>query len=117
MSLREIIEIVLAEIKAAFKEFANQTEIALKQRIRRLLIVSIASSVLLSLGISLAGSAALFILIGSLRYLETSVPAWEAWLVMGATSAVASAALFIALFLLIRKQLKTSSPKTDDPKP
>jgi hypothetical protein len=116
MSLREIIQAVLDEIKAALKEFANQTEASLKQRIRRLLIVSIASTVLLSLGISLAGSAALFILIGSLRYLETSAPAWEAWLIMGTTSAVAAAAFFIALVLIIRKQLRTASTKTEAPK-
>ena len=58
----------------------------------------------------MAGSAALFILIGSLRYLETFMPAWQAWLIMGATSAVVAAALFVALFLIIRKQLAT--PKT-----
>jgi flagellar basal body-associated protein FliL len=109
-SLSEIIALILNEIKAALKEYANQAEAAFKKRIRKLLIVSIVGTVLMSLGISLAGSASLFILIGSLRYLETTLPAWEAWLIMGTTSAIASAALFIALFLIIRKQL--SSPKT-----
>ncbi len=85
-------------------------EAALKARLKKLLILSITSAVLLALGISLAGSAALFFLIGSLRYLETFMPAWQAWLIMGATSAVVAAALFVALFLIIRKQLAT--PKT-----
>jgi hypothetical protein len=110
MSLREIIAAVLNEIKAALKEYANEAEVAFKKRIKKLLIISILSAVLLSLGISLAGSAALFILIGSLRYLETTMPAWKAWLIIGATSAIAAAALFIALALIIRKQLTT--PKT-----
>jgi phosphotransferase system glucose/maltose/N-acetylglucosamine-specific IIC component len=109
MSLREIIAAILNEIKAALKEYANEAEAALKQRIKRLLIISIIGAVLMSLGISLAGSAALFILIGSLRYLETSMPAWEAWLIIGTTAAIAAAALFVALFLIIRKQL--ASPK------
>jgi uncharacterized BrkB/YihY/UPF0761 family membrane protein len=112
MSLREIVAAVLNEFKAALKEYANEAETALKKRIKRLLIVGIVGTILLSIGISLAGSAALFILIGSLRYLETSMPAWKAWLVIGATAAIAAAVLFIALFLIIRKQLKSpQAPK------
>jgi hypothetical protein len=108
MSIREIIAAILNEIKAELKEYANEAEVAFKQRIKKLLIVSIVSSVLMALGISLAGSASLFILIGSLRYLETSMPAWQAWLIIGTTSAIAAAALFIALFLVLRKQLRTT---------
>ncbi len=108
-SLSELIAIILEEIKAALKEYANQAETAFKKRIKKLLIVSIVGAVLMSLGVSLAGSAALFSLIGSLRYLQTSMPAWQAWLIMATTSAIAAAGLFIALFLIIRKQL--SSPK------
>jgi len=69
----------------------------------------------MALAISLAGSAALFFLIGSLRYLQTFMPAWQAWLIIGASSAVAAAALFVALFLIIRKQLATpkTSPKEE----
>jgi len=78
MSFREIIAAILNEIKMALKEYANETEVAFKQRIKKLLMISILGSVLLALGISLAGSASLFILIGSLRYLETSMPAWQA---------------------------------------
>ena len=107
MSLREIIAAILNEIKAALKEYANEAETAFKHRIKRLLIISIVGTVLMALGISLAGSAALFILIGSLRYLETNMPAWQAWLIIGTTSAIAAAALFVALFLIIRKQLTT----------
>jgi hypothetical protein len=110
MSLREIIAAILNEIKAALKEYANEAETAVKKRIKKLIIISIVGSVLISLGISLAGSASLFILIGSLRYLETTMPAWEAWYIVGATSAIAAAALFIALALIIKKQLTT--PKT-----
>lgn len=108
ISIREIIAAILNEIKAALKEYANEAEVAFKQRIKKLLIVSIVSSVLMALGISLAGSASLFILIGSLRYLETSMPAWQAWLTIGTTSAIAAAALFIALFFVLKKQLRTT---------
>jgi phosphotransferase system glucose/maltose/N-acetylglucosamine-specific IIC component len=115
MSLREIIAAILNEIKAALKDYANEAEVALKQRLKKLLIISIVSSILMALGISLAGSASLFILIGSLRYLELSMPAWLAWLLMGTTSAIAAAVLFIALFLVLRKQLKTTKTPTEAP--
>ena len=45
MSIREIIAAILNEIKAALKEYANEAEVAFKQRIKKLLIVSIVSSV------------------------------------------------------------------------
>jgi hypothetical protein len=112
-SIRELISLFFNEIKAAIKEFAQTEEKALKQRLKKILIVSIVGSVLMALGISLAGTASLFILIGSLRYLELTLPAWEAWLIMGTTSAIA-AALFITLALVIRKQLK---PPEEQKKP
>lgn len=112
MSLREIIIAILTEIKAALKEYANEAEAALKQRLKRILIISIVGAVLMALGVSLAGSASLFILVGSLRYLETFMPAWQAWLIIGATSAIFAAALFIALFLIVRKQLKPTQTPT-----
>ena len=108
--LKELITQFFDQLKAALKEYANKQEAALKARLKRILIISITGAVLMMVGISLAGSAALFFLIGSLRYLETFLPAWEAWLIMGATAAVVAAALFVALFLIIRKQLAT--PKT-----
>lgn len=110
ISLREIIFAILNEIKAILKEYVNETEAALKKRLKRLLITSIIGSVLLALGISLIGSAALFILIGSLKYLSTFMPAWEAWYIMGITSGVIAGVLFLALFIIIRKQLR--SPET-----
>ncbi len=116
MSFREIISAILTEIKAALKEYANEAEAGLKKRIKKLLITSIVGTVLMSLGISLAGSASLFILIGSLRYLETTMPAWKAWYVMGTTSAIAAAALFIALFLIIRNQLKSPQASSEPSK-
>ena len=103
--LKELITQFFDQLKAAIKEYLGKQEAALKVRLKKLLIISITGAVLIALGISLAGSAALFILIGSLRYLETFMPAWQAWLIMGATSAVVAAALFVALFLIIRKQL------------
>jgi integral membrane sensor domain MASE1 len=110
-SVKEIIISFLEELKKALKEYLAKQEADLKVRLKKILILSIAGAVLMALAISLAGSAALFILIGSLRYLETFLPSWQAWLIIGATAAIAAAALFIALYLLIRSQLSTS--KTD----
>jgi phosphotransferase system glucose/maltose/N-acetylglucosamine-specific IIC component len=66
----------------------------------------------MALGISFIGSASLFILIGSFKYLSTTMPAWEALYIMGITSAVIAGGLFFTLFIIIKKQL--SSPKAPD---
>jgi integral membrane sensor domain MASE1 len=108
--LKELITQFFNEVKATLKEYAQKQEAALKQRLKKLLILSVTGAVLLSLGILLAGSASLFILIGSLRYLETFLPAWQAWYIIGATAAIVAAAMFLALFIIIKKQL--ASPKT-----
>jgi phosphotransferase system glucose/maltose/N-acetylglucosamine-specific IIC component len=68
--------------------------------------------VILALAISLAGAASLFFLIGTLRYLETSLPAWQAWLIMAATAGVIAIVLFTALYLIIKKQLTTPKATT-----
>jgi phosphotransferase system glucose/maltose/N-acetylglucosamine-specific IIC component len=111
LSLKELIKSFFDELKKALKDYAQKQEAALKARLRKMLIISITGMVLLALAISLAGTAALFFLIGSLRYLETFLPAWEAWMIMAVIAAVAAAVLFITLFLLIKKQL--ASPKTE----
>jgi hypothetical protein len=110
ISLREIIGAILNEIKAILKEYVNEAEAAFKKRLKRLLIISIIGSVLMALGISFIGSASLFILIGSFKYLSTSMPAWEALYIMGITSGIIAGVLFLALFIIIRKQLR--SPET-----
>jgi ABC-type multidrug transport system fused ATPase/permease subunit len=118
-SLREIIEVLFNEIKAVLKGFVQETEVALKERLKKLLIVSIIISVLLALVISFFGSAAIFTLIGSLEYLMTFMPAWKAWYIIGISSGVIGALILSGLFLLIRKQLKSSqlpaSPKPEKP--
>jgi hypothetical protein len=57
ISLRQIIGAILSELKALLKEYINEAETAFKKRLKRLLIISIISSVLMTLGISLIGSA------------------------------------------------------------
>ena len=109
ISLREIIGAILSEIKVILKAYMNEAEAAIKKRLKRLLIISIVGSVLMALGISFIGSASLFILIGSFKYLSTTMPEWEALYIMGITSGVIAGGLFLALFIVIRKQL--SSPK------
>jgi hypothetical protein len=114
ISLREIIRAILNEIKAILKEYMNEAEVAFKKRIKRLLIISIVGSVLMALGISFLGSASIFILLGSFKYLRNSMPAWEALYIMGITSGVIAGVLFLALFIIIRRQLR--SPETPEQK-
>jgi di/tricarboxylate transporter len=107
-TVREIIDAILTEIKTALRENMHEMEVSLKKRLQRLLISGIIVSILSALVISLIGSASLFLLIGSLKYLSTLMPAWMAWSVMGLTSAVIGGLLCLALFLFIRRQLRTN---------
>lgn len=111
--LKEIIKSFLEDLKCVLKEFADKQEAALKARLKKILLISITGMVILALAISLAGAASLFFLIGTLRYLETFLPAWQAWLIMAATAGVIAAALFTALYLLIRKQLAPPKANTE----
>jgi hypothetical protein len=106
-TIKEIIKALFNEIKAILKEYLNETETAFKKRLKKLLITSIIVSVLTALVISFIGSASLFILIGSLVYLMTFMPAWSAWYVSGISSGVIGALILLGLLLLIRKQLRS----------
>jgi ABC-type multidrug transport system fused ATPase/permease subunit len=115
-SLGEIIKVLFNEIKAILREYVHETETALKKRLKRLLITGIIGSVLLTLVISLFGSAALFLLIGQLKYLSTFMPVWMAWDIMGITSGIIGALLLLVLFIIIRKQLRSPQlPATSKP--
>jgi hypothetical protein len=105
--VRKITDSLLNEIKAILREFADEAEVAIKKRLRKILITGIILGVLASLVISLLGAAAIFILIGSLEYLETFLPAWQSWDIMGLISGVVAGLLFLVLFLILRKQLRT----------
>ena len=111
MSLKEIIYSLLNEVKSILREYLRETETALKKRLQRLLITGIVVSVLVALVILLIGSAALFLLVGSLKYLSTFMPVWMAWTIMGLTSAVIAALLFVVLFIYIKKQMKSPTTK------
>jgi di/tricarboxylate transporter len=105
--VRKIADTLLNELKAVLREYVHETEAVLKKRVRKLLIMGVVVGVLTTLVISLLGSAALFILIGSLRYLETFMPAWQAWDIMGLTSGAIGGLLFLLLIIIIRKQLRS----------
>ena len=110
-SLKEIVYGFLNEIKCILREYVHETETAIKKRIQKILIAAIIASILLALAIAFFGAAALFVLVGSLKYLSTFVPAWEAWFVVGIASAIIGALLLLGLFIILRKQLRTSPMK------
>ena len=115
-AIKEIIEALFNEIKAILKEYLNETETALKKRLKKILITSIIVSVLTALVISFIGCASLFSLIGSVKYLMTSMPAWKAWYITGISSGVIGALILLGLLLFIRKQLRSSQlPATTKP--
>jgi len=106
-SLREIIEALFNEIKAVLKGFVHETETALKERFKKILITSIIISILLALTISFVGSAPILTQIGSLEYLMTFMPALKSWYITGITSAVVGSMILLVLFLIVRKQLRS----------
>ena len=107
-TIKEIIEAFFNEIKDVIKKYVREEEDALKKRLKKLLITSIIISILVSLVISFIGSASLFILIGSLKYLMTFMPAWKAWYITGITSGVIGGLLILVLVIIIRNQFKSS---------
>jgi hypothetical protein len=107
-SLNELIGALFNEIKAILREYVHETEAALKKRLKKLLITSIIISILLALTISFLGSAAIFTLIGSLKYLSTFMPAWKAWYITGISSGIIGALILLVLYLIVRKQLSFS---------
>ena len=107
-TIKEIIGASFNEVRGILKEYLNEAGTAIKKRLKKLLIISIIVSVLLALVISFVGSASLFILIGSLKYLVTFMPAWKAWYITGISSGVIGALILLGLLLFIRKQLSSS---------
>ncbi len=108
ISIREILKAILNEIKGVIKEYMNEAETAVKKRLKKLIIFSVVTTVLISLGISFAGTASLFVLVGSFFYLHQTMPTWEALYIMAITSAIIAAALFFGLYIIIRNQLRSS---------
>ena len=100
---------MLKDIKSLVREYVQKAENAVKKRLQKLLIIVIVASILLALVISFFGAAALFLLVGSLKYLSTFMPAWKAWYVVGIASAVIGALLLLGLYIIIRKQLRSST--------
>jgi len=112
-SIKELIKSILNELKCAIKEYAEKQEAALKIQLRKILYLTITGAILLVLAITLAGTAALFLLIGSLRYLQTFLPTWQAWLVMAAASALIAAILFLTLYYLVKRLFTTPMAKQE----
>jgi uncharacterized protein involved in cysteine biosynthesis len=109
MSLtKKTVEDFLDEIKAAVKEYLQKLETSFKQRLKKLLIVTIITAVLLAAAMSFIGTASIFIIIGSLKYFIMFLPAWLAWILMGIISILIGVALLVIVFLIIRSQLKSS---------
>jgi amino acid transporter len=89
------------------REYAHETEAVLKKRLKKLVQMGILTAILVSLGILMLGTAYLFLTIGGLKYLSTSMPVWEAWAIMGVTSGVSGAVVLVVLFLILRKQFRS----------
>jgi hypothetical protein len=98
---------ILDEVRVILREYAHETEAVLKKRLKKLVLMGILTAILVSLGISMLGTADLFLTIGGLKYLSTTMPVWEAWAIMGVTSGVSGAVVLVVLFLILRKQFRS----------
>ena len=107
-TIKEIIRALLDEVKTILKDYVHETENVFKKRLKKLLITSLITSILISLAISFFGSASLFILIGTIEHLSTFMPRWEAWYVTGITSGIIGAILLLALYLIIKRQFRST---------
>ncbi len=114
--ITEIIVSFFKEVKDSLKVYLNETETVLKKRFKKILITSIIVAILGALVISFIASASLFSLIGSLNYLMTFMPAWEAWYITAISSGVIGVLILLVLLLSIKKQLNSSQlPATSKP--
>lgn len=103
--ISKLIDRIFDEVKNSIKERVDETEADIKRRVRKIVTTAITIGVLASLGVLLLGCAAIFLLVGSLKYLATFMPAWEAWGVMGIISAIVGGLLLWLLFNKLGKQL------------
>lgn len=104
---------LLDKIKEAIKESFKETEAALKERLKKLLITSIIGVVLVAMVIAFIGTAVVFIIIGGYKYFSMYLPAWLAWILMGVISIIIGVVLLVAVFFIIRNQLKTPKKQVD----
>ena len=115
---KKSIEDFFNQIKAAIKEYLKDTEIAAKEKLRKLLMTSIVTLILVALVIVFIGTAAVFSIIGVWKYLTMYVAQWLAWIIMGIVSIAIGLAILLVVYLIIRKQLNTTKPeKTPLPPP
>ena len=77
-STKKTVEDFLDEIKAAVIEYLHKMEAAAKARLKKLLVISIITMILVATASSFIGTASIFIIIGSLKYWMMFVPAWLA---------------------------------------
>lgn len=106
-TIKEILQALLQELKGILREYVHESEAAIKKRLKKLLISGVIMAVLVALVTSFIGSAALFLLVGQLRYLETFLPAWEAWDIVGVTAIAIGVVILLGLYVFIRRQLKS----------
>lgn len=114
---KKTIKDFLNEIKEAIVEFFRDTENAVKERLRKLLITSIVTLVLVAAAVAFIGTAVVFIIIGVYTYFAIYLPHWLAWILMGVIAVIVGVGLLGAVFVIIRNQLKTSKKKPEEAPP
>lgn len=99
------------EIKKAIKEYFEETEIKIREQLKKLLITSIITVILVAVVIAFIGTAVVFIVIGGYKYLSMFLPAWLAWMVMGLISIIVGLAFLFVVYIIIRNQLRSPQKK------
>lgn len=112
---KKTIKDFLNQVKEAIVEFFRDAENAAKERLKKLLIASIITLVLVAVAVAFIGTAVIFIIIGVYTYLALYLPHWLAWILMGVISVVVGAIFLTAVVFLIRKQLKPTKKEAEKP--
>ena len=105
--LGRIANMLFGDVRSAVDVFVREIEDVFKERVRAVLVTCVIIGFLSALAFLMLGSASILLLIGSVKYLSTTMPVWEAWETAGLIAGFVGLILLFALFIVTRKRLNS----------
>jgi hypothetical protein len=100
--VQQIIDTLTYEIRRAIRKQIHQGEVAFERYLRKVLVKVLKLLALSMMGVVLIASASVFLLVGTILYLERFMPNYLAWSVVGLISGLVGAILFLLLYIQVR---------------
>jgi hypothetical protein len=100
--VQQIIDAITSEIRRAIRKQIHQGEVAFERYLRKMLVKVLKLLALSMMGVVLIASASVFLLMGTILYLERFMPNYLAWDVVGLISGLVGAILFLLLYIQLR---------------